>query len=139
MRFIVGNRYLLEYVCMGKFLLAISCAVLTTSCASIEDLTGNNPIIDNQGVNLAQYRSDLAQCEAYADDVAIAQKAGSGAVSGAVVGGVFGAVLGNSGTAKQGAGIGAVCGGAIGVGEGLREREHVIKRCLIGRGYRVLN
>ena len=58
---------------------------------------------------------------------------------GAVVGSVFGAVLGNSGTAKRGAGIGAVGGGASGAGEGLREREQVIKRCLIGRGYRVLN
>lgn len=115
------------------------CALLLASCASVEDLTGNNPIIDTQGVNLAKYDTDLAQCEAYADEVAIAQKAGAGAVSGAVVGGVFGAIVGNSSTAKKGAGIGAVGGGARGVGQGIRERERVIKRCLIGRGYRVLN
>lgn len=124
---------------MQKTLLVLLSTMLLTSCGSIEDVTGNNPIIDSQGVSLAQYDADLQQCEYYADEVAIAQKAGSGAVAGAVVGGVFGAVIGNSDTAKKGAGIGAVGGGARGVGEGIRERERVIKRCLIGRGYRVLN
>jgi outer membrane lipoprotein SlyB len=122
-----------------KTLFVALIALLISSCGSVEDLTGNNPIIDSQGVNLAQYNADLQQCENYADEVAIAQKAGSGAVTGAVVGGVFGAVIGNSDTAKKGAGIGAVGGGARGIGEGIRERERVIKRCLIGRGYRVLN
>lgn len=124
---------------MHNALITLMAATLLASCASVEDLTGNNPIIDEQGVNLAQYDTDLAQCQVYADQVAIAQKAGAGVVSGAVVGGVFGAVVGNSNTAAKGAGIGAVGGGARGVGEGLRERERVIKRCLIGRGYRVLN
>ena len=124
---------------MHKILLTLISTLLVSACASVEDLSGNNPIIDTQGVNLAQYDIDLAQCKNYADDVAIAQKVGSGAVVGAVVGSVFGAVLGNSGTAKRGAGIGAVGGGASGVGEGVRERGQVIKRCLIGRGYRVLN
>lgn len=120
-------------------LIAVFITLCVTACSSIEDLTGNNPIIDKQGVNLAHYDADLDECKRYADEVAIAQKAGAGAVSGAVVGGVFGAVIGNSGTAQTGAGIGAVGGGARGVGEGLRERERVIKRCLIGRGYSVLN
>lgn len=124
---------------MPRILLVLLSTLLLASCSSIEDLTGNNPIIDKQGVNLAHYEADLLQCQNYADDVAIAQKAGSGAVAGAVVGGVFGAVVGNSDTAKKGAGIGAVGGGARGVGEGIRERDQVIKRCLIGRGYRVLN
>ena len=113
--------------------------VIVAGCASIEDLTGNHPIIDNQGVNLAQYGSDLEACQAYADQVQIAQKATAGAVSGAVVGSVFGAVIGNSNTAQRGAGVGAVGGGARGIGNGFRERERVIKSCLIGRGYRVLN
>jgi len=112
---------------------------LLASCASIEDLTGNRPIIDTQGVILAQYDKDRVICQAYADQVAIGRKAASGAVSGAVVGGIFGAVIDNSGTANRGAGIGAVGGAARGVGKGIRERQHVIKRCLIGRGYRVLN
>lgn len=119
--------------------LAVLLLTLVTACASVEDLTGNNPIVDTQGVNMTAYNSDLSACQAFADEVEIAQKAASGAVTGAVVGGVFGAVLGNSDTAQRGAGVGAVGGGARGIGEGIREREHVIKRCLIGRGYRVLN
>jgi uncharacterized protein YcfJ len=124
---------------MPRTLLVLLNTLLLASCASIEDLTGNNPIIDTQGVNLARYETDLGQCQNYADEVAIAQKAGSGAVTGALVGGIFGAVIGDSDTAKKGAGIGAIGGGARGVGDGIRERERVIKRCLIGRGYRVLN
>jgi len=108
-------------------------------CASVEDLTGNNPIIDTLGVNLTQYNHDLAECQQYANEVEIAQKAAIGAASGAAVGGVFGAVLGNSETVRRGAGLGAVGGGTRGVREGIRERDRVIKRCLIGRGYRVLN
>ena len=114
-------------------------SVLLAGCTSVEDLTGNNPIIDSQGVNLARYDSDLLECQDYADQVQIAKKTAAGVVSGTVIGGVFGAVWGNSNTAQRGAGVGAVGGGARGVGEGLRERERVIKSCLIGRGYRVLN
>lgn len=114
-------------------------ASLLTACKSVEELTGNNPIIDTTNVNLAQYDQDLTECRIFANEVAIAQKATSGVIAGAAVGGVFGAVLGNSNTAKRGAGIGAVGGGARGVGDGIREREQVIKNCLHGRGYRVLN
>ena len=108
-------------------------------CASIEDLTTNNPIIDTLGVNLTQYNHDLSDCQQYANEVEIAQKAAVGAASGAAVGGVFGAVLGNSDTAQRGAGVGAVGGGTRGIRQGIRERGRIIKRCLIGRGYRVLN
>ena len=110
-----------------------------TACSSIEDVTGNTPIIDTQGVNLSRYEGDLAECRTYADEVQIAQKAAAGSVSGAVIGGLLGAVWGNSNTAQRGAGVGAVSGGAKGVIGGVRERDRVIKRCRMGRGYRVLN
>jgi len=124
---------------MPRIILVLCNTLLLASCSSIEDLTGNNPIIDTQGVNFARYDVDLRQCQDYADEVAIAQQAGSGTITGAVVGGVFGAVIGDSDTAKKGAGIGAIGGAVRGVGDGMRERERVIKRCLMGRGYRVLN
>ena len=38
-----------------------------------------------------------------------------------------------------GAGVGAVTGGVRGAQEGVRESERVVKQCLRGRGYRVLN
>ena len=109
------------------------------SCRSVEELTGNTPIIDTQGVNMARYEADLVDCQNYADQVQIGRQTAVGAVAGAAVGGVFGAVIGDSDTAQRGAGVGAVGGGARSAGRGLQERERVIKRCLSGRGYRVLN
>ena len=61
---------------MHKILFTLISALLISACASVEDLAGNNPIIDTQGVNLAQYDAHLAQCQSYADEVAIAQKSG---------------------------------------------------------------
>ena len=119
--------------------LAVVLLFQLTACSSIEDVTGNTPIIDTQGVNLSRYEGDLSACQAYADEVQIVQKAAAGSVSGAVIGGLLGAVWGNSNTAQRGAGVGAVGGGAKGVVRGVRERDRVIKRCLMGRGYRVLN
>jgi len=124
---------------MQKQFLTITSVLILTSCASVEDLTGSKPIIDTAGVNFAQYESDLEDCSAYADQVAIANKVATGAVSGAVVGSLIGAALGNSSIAKRGAGVGAVGGAGRNVSAGLQERQRVIKRCLIGRGYRVLN
>ena len=124
---------------MKSLVITLIIASLAACASSMEDLTRNNPIIDAKGVNLAQYNRDLSECEQYADEVEVAQKAAVGAVSGAVIGSVFGAVIGNGNTAQRGAGIGAVGGGARGVSDGIRERERVIKRCLMGRGYRVLN
>ncbi len=121
-------------------LLILPTLILTLShCRSVEEITGNTPIIDTQGVNMAQYEVDLEQCNAYADQVQVARQATVGTIAGAAIGGVFGAVIGDSNTAQRGAGVGAVGGGARGVGSGLREREMVIRRCLTGRGYRVLN
>lgn len=109
------------------------------SCSSIEELSGNQPIIDTKGVSPARFDTDLIECQAYADEVQIGQKAVVGVVSGAVIGGLLGAVWGNSNTSQRGAGVGAVGAGSKGVMQGISERDRVIKRCLIGRGYRVLN
>ena len=122
-----------------KLAVAALAALSLFSCRSVEELTGNTPIVDTQGVNMARYEADLADCLDYADQVQVGRQTAVGAVAGAAVGAVFGAVIGDSDTAQRGAGVGAVGGGARGAGRGLQERERVIRRCLIGRGYRVLN
>jgi len=109
------------------------------SCETTDDLLGNKPIVDMQGVNVVAYEADLSDCRMYADEVQIGQQTAVGTVAGAAVGTVFGAIIGDSGTAQRGAGVGAVSGGVRGVSGGLSEREQVIRRCLMGRGYRVLN
>lgn len=116
-----------------RYLLLLSLSVLS-ACTTTDEI-----IIDEKGVNMTRYAEDKAECEQYAEQVQTGEKALRGAASGAVVGGAVGAIVGNSGGAGRGAGVGAVTGGARGVAEGAREEVEVVKRCLRGRGYRVLN
>jgi outer membrane lipoprotein SlyB len=94
------------------------------------------PLIDTQGVNPAQYERDLADCNAYGEQVRIEQGVAKGAVAGSAVGAASGAVLGDAGT---GAALGAIGGGARSAQLGAHEQAGVIKRCMRLRGYRVLN
>ena len=113
---------------------AVLLVAICAGCTSTDEV-----IIDPKGVNMAQYEQDLAECRGYASAVRTGEKAVRGAASGAVVGGLIGAAVGNSDDARSGAGVGAVTGGAKGVSQGEREKVAVVKRCLRGRGYRVLN
>mgnify|MGYP003345160607 CR=1 FL=1 len=96
-------------------------------------------IIDTQGVNMDTYYGDLADCENYARQIDVASETTEGVVEGAVVGGVLGAVLGSHETAERSAGAGAVLGGVKGNKRARYEQERIVRRCLKGRGYRVLN
>lgn len=108
-----------------------------SACASTP--RGGNVIIDTQGVNMQAYQTDLNECRAYADEVSVAQQAAQGAAVGAVVTGAIGAVVGGQRVAERGAAAGGISGGARGTMSGLQEREQVVKTCLRGRGYKVLN
>jgi len=94
-------------------------------------------IIDPKGVDMGQYQQDLNSCTQIAQQVE--QKAGEGAVTGAVIGGVIGAVVGNSRTVQKVAGVGAVKGGVGGAMQTNKEKKRVVKNCMRGRGYKVLN
>ena len=96
-------------------------------------------IIDTQGVDQYQYQSDLYDCPQYAEQVPVGGRTAKSSVGGAVVGGALGAIVGNSDTAAKGAGVGAVTGAVKRAGSGYREKQRVVKNCLRGRGYRVLN
>jgi uncharacterized lipoprotein YajG len=106
-----------------------------TACQSLED----DPIVDPRGVNMAQYQRDLAACRAIAGQVEVGKDTAGGSVAGAAAGAVIGAIVGDSDTAQRGAGVGAVLGGSRAAVRSLREQERVLRRCLHGRGYRVLN
>jgi len=119
---------------MKKWVLTIAIAGLGAACTTTDEI-----IIDRKGVDPAKYEQDLADCRSYSSEVKTGEKAARGAASGAVVGGLIGAAVGNSRDAQRGAGAGAVTGGARGVSEGSRDEVQVVKQCLRGRGYRVLN
>jgi hypothetical protein len=118
---------------MKPWPLIICMAVLAAACT-----TTNEIIIDQKGVNMSQYEADLADCQTYAEQVAVGKKAAKGAGSGAVVGGAIGAIDDRR-DAGEGAAVGAVLGGVKGISEGERDQVRVVKNCLRGRGYRILN
>lgn len=120
--------------------LGLSLALLLLGCAGQQRLFGSSPVvIDTQGVNRPQYEQDLSQCREYAEEISLARKTATGAAAGAAVGGLIGAAVGNSDTAKRGAGVGAITGGAGGALDAHQEKTQIVKNCLRGRGYRVLN
>ena len=94
------------------------------------------PIIDMKGVDPVVMQDDWNECEAYSEEVIVARGAAKGAAGGAVVGAATGAISGN---ADSGAGYGAIWGATRSGIEGSKEKETVFKRCMRGRGYRVLN
>ena len=106
-------------------------SVLLTGCASHPD-----PIIDMKGVDPVAMQEDWTDCESYSDQVVIGKGAARGAAAGGVTGAATGAITGN---VEQGAGYGAIYGAARSTLEGDREKQNVFKRCMRGRGYRVLN
>lgn len=119
----------------GTLLAALGMAV--AACSS-------DPIVDMKGVDQARYESDLAECQKYADQVSVAQNAGGGALlggaAGAAIGAAIGAVTGSPGT---GAAVGAAGGGTSGLfggtARGASKQQQVVRNCLKGRGYHVLD
>ncbi len=125
---------------MGRILpFAFLIAAMISGCAY-------QPIVDagQPGFDPQRYQLDLAQCRIYADQINAFEEAGGGALVGAGIGAALGAIAGSfAGQVGEGAAIGAAVGGASGLaggaGRGVVRREDVVRRCLAGRGYMVLN
>jgi outer membrane lipoprotein SlyB len=116
---------------LNRIAAMLATALLGVGCASHPE-----PIVDPHGINMANYEDDLADCQGYGSQVRIEKGVAKGAAAGGAVGAASGAILGDIGT---GAGLGAVGGAARSAQIGAREKSHVVKNCLRGRGYRVLN
>ena len=117
-----------------KFLFIFTAVLcLAAACTTTSEI-----IIDEKHANMSRYEDDLADCELYAEQVAVGEKTARGAASGGAIGGAVGAVSSRHSTG-EGAAIGAITGGARGLNAGERDKVRVVKNCLRGRGYRVLN
>ena len=114
---------------MNKPLIILFSLACLTACSS------QGPIIDKDSrFDPVQYEKDYAACQQYQKQVQ--SKVGKSSLGGAIVGGLIGAITGDIGEAVA---VGAVAGGADGVGQTSRNKKRVLHNCLIGRGYRVLN
>ena len=122
-----------------KFFTAVSLGLAVTMIAACASKPASRVIVDTKGVDMSKYYIDRADCEAFAEQVRsgekIAQEAGKGAAVGGAVGGIY---RGSDGIAR-GAGAGAVVGGVRGYEKSENEQFRVVRNCLRGRGYRVLN
>jgi len=116
-----------------KYVTLILMLVLLLSCAS------NKIIIDRKHVDMAKYEQDLAECKIYSEEISTGERAAKSGLAGAAVWGAIGAAVGNSETAASGAGAGGIAGAASGAGHAEHDKQQVIKTCLRGRGYKVLN
>jgi len=105
--------------------------IVLCSCAAHQD-----PIVDTKGVDPERLAQDWDECEAYTEEILISQGVAKGSALGAVVGAAAGAIHGDVG---EGAASGALYGGTRSGLDADREQQRVFKRCLRGRGYRVLN
>lgn len=111
--------------------LLLTSLFVLAACAAHPD-----PIVDMQGVDPERFARDWQDCERYTHDIEVVDGVARGGTLGAAVGAAAGAVRGD--TAK-GAADGALYGGTRSGLDADRERQQVFKRCLAGRGYRVLN
>lgn len=123
---------------IGSGLVLVATLVLS-ACAHHREGSGGDIIVDTKNIDMGAYYQDLHECRSYAAQVNVGEKVATRAVTGAVVGGAVGAIVGDSGTAKRAAGVGGVLGAVKGTGQGYQEKQRVVKNCLSGRGYRVLN
>lgn len=119
---------------VSRALLFMASMAALAGCAANPD-----PIIDMKGVDLEQYEQDWDECEAYTEEVLVARGVAKGAGLGAAVGAAAGAIGGNSTDAAEGAGYGALYGGTRSGLKADKMQQDVFKRCMRGRGYRVLN
>lgn len=109
----------------------LTASVVLSGCAAHPD-----PIIDMRGVNESTMQLDWDECAGYSEQVIVAKGTAKGAAGGAVAGAATGAISGDVG---QGAGYGAIWGATRSTIDADRDKQMVFKRCMRGRGYRVLN
>lgn len=97
------------------------------------------PLIDTQGADLSRLERDLSECQAYARQVAgAADQAAAGALIGAALGAVLAAAAGSRYDRGASARVGAVSGIVGGAAQGETDQRSVVRNCMSGRGYRVL-
>ena len=103
------------------------------------------PICDMRGIPQWEYDADLADCRLYAERISPGASMAAGAGIGAGIGALTGLIVGTAFGVDAGqlAGFGAILGGlhgaAAGGGAAAQSQMDIIKNCMRGRGYNVLN
>ena len=117
---------------MKQLVGVLASLLFVVGCAS------DRVIVDTKGIDERKYQADLAECEAFAEQINTPAEAAKGGAVGAVIGATVGAVIGDSRTAERGAAILGARGATKGTGRAMSRKNRVIRQCLKGRGYKVL-
>jgi outer membrane lipoprotein SlyB len=119
---------------MRSTILVLIATLSLSACAT----RGQNyvPVVDMRGQNHNAFVQDLSDCQAYARQ---RPDGAQGAVAGAIVGGLLGAVIAPRHHRNTFGAYGAGLGAAAGAGGAMDTQESIVKRCMAGRGYNVLN
>ena len=105
------------------------------------DLSDRNDIaiIDTRGVDESVFKKDYSECFDFAKNIDLTERTlKQGAVAGAT-GAAVGAIIGGEEAAKKIGGSAAVLNAVEANLDGRNEQAKIIKNCLRGRGYKVLN
>lgn len=94
------------------------------------------PVVDMGGRDAARFNRDLSECQVYAHQ---RMNAAQGAMVGAVALGILTSVLSPRGTKNYAAQQGAIVGGVAGAASANDTQETIVKRCLAGRGWTILD
>lgn len=120
-----------------KLVVGLVIVSMVAGCATTSSVGTNYvPVVDLNGKDSAAYQRDLGECQTLArqrDDAA--KKAMAGAIAGALLG----AIIAPKGYRSNIANRGALLGGLGGAGHAVETQEKIIKNCLTGRGYSVLD
>ena len=124
------------FILFSLLIISISGCVANSSSSIFES---SKPIIDTKGVDMSQYETDLEECSNFSEDISTGKSIAQGAAAGAAVGAVIEAITDDARGRRDAIEVGAVSGGAKSGVRAVREKERILKRCLRGRGYKVLN
>ena len=128
-------------------------SIASVMVIAIQAAHANNVVVDmSQVQDYTQYQTDLQQCEGLAvqnqPDAPQREAVAGTAVRGAAVGATAGAISGGSGSkaAKKGAGIGVIAAASrnsrnrrAASANASAQTDQIVKNCMRGRGYNVLN
>ena len=123
---------------MKKAVTIAVAAAFLAGCAA--PMHSYQPLVDGDTTS-TQYQRDLEECRNFAMSKASAEET---AAAGAILGALAGVALlalggGRGGWGNEVAAVGAAVGGVQGYNEGAQGQQNVVKRCLAGRGHRVLD
>ena len=124
---------------MKKLFLYVNLCFIV-GCAQT-DLSDRNDIaiIDTRGVDESVFKKDYSECSEFAKNIDLTERTlKQGAVAGAT-GAAVGAIIGGEEAAKKIGGSAAVLNAVEANLDGRNEQAKIIKNCLRGRGYKVLN